>query len=87
MALDDTPDARDVIEQTLITQVRAYVRQHLSDPQLTPESIAAALAISPRHLYRVCANANLRLAQWIITTRRKPRIAGQAPRSSRRTAR
>lgn len=67
--LDDTPGARDIVEQTLITQVRAYVHQHLRDSDLTPETIAAALAISPRHLYRVCASSNLRLAQWIISTR------------------
>lgn len=68
-AVDDTPSARDVVEQTLITQVRAHVRQHLRDPDLSPNAIAAALAISPRHLYRVCARANLRLAQWIISLR------------------
>jgi AraC-like DNA-binding protein len=68
-AVDDTPGTRDVIEQTLITQVRAYVRQHLRDPDLSPDMIAAALAISTRHLYRVCTRANLRLEQWIISTR------------------
>lgn len=68
-AVDDTQDTREVVEQTLITQVRAHVRQHLRDPGLSPDTIATALAISPRHLYRVCARANLRLAQWIITTR------------------
>ena len=68
-ALDDAPGTRDIVEQTLITQVRAYVRQHLRDPELTPDAVAAALAISPRHLYRVCARANLRLEQWIIKTR------------------
>jgi AraC-like DNA-binding protein len=68
-AVDDEPGTRDVVEQTLIVQVRAYVRQHLRDPDLTPGTIAAALAISPRHLHRVCANANLRLEQWIISSR------------------
>ncbi|SFR24461.1 AraC-type DNA-binding protein [Lentzea waywayandensis] len=68
-AVDDVAGARDVVEQTLIVQIRAYVRQHLRDPDLGPGSIAAALAISPRHLHRVCTNANLSLEQWIITCR------------------
>lgn len=68
-AADDTSTAREVVEQTLVTQVRAYVRQHLRDPGLTPESVAAALAVSPRQLYRACANAGLRLEQWIIAER------------------
>jgi AraC-like DNA-binding protein len=68
-AVDDVATARDVVEQTLIVQIRAYVRQNLRDPGLSPGSIAAALAISPRHLHRVCANANLQLEQWIISTR------------------
>jgi AraC-like DNA-binding protein len=68
-ALDNAPGARDIVEQTLITQIRAYVRQHLRDQDLTPSVIATALAISPRQLYRVCAQANLRLEQWIISSR------------------
>lgn len=68
-AVEDVACTRDIVEQTLIVQVRAYVRQHLRDPDLGPAAIAAALAISPRHLHRVCANANLRLEQWIIACR------------------
>ncbi|MDX3664048.1 helix-turn-helix domain-containing protein [Streptomyces sp. ID05-26A] len=68
-AADNAAGARDVLEQTLVVQVRAYVRQHLRDPDLSPGTIATALALSPRHLHRVCANANLRLEQWIIASR------------------
>ncbi|MEV6241142.1 helix-turn-helix domain-containing protein [Lentzea sp. NPDC051838] len=68
-AVDDAAETREVVEQTLVVQIRAYVRQHLRDPDLGPASIAAALSISPRHLHRVCANAGLRLEQWIITSR------------------
>lgn len=68
-AVEDVAGTRDVVEQTLIVQIRAYVRQHLRDPDLTPGAIAAALAISPRHLHRVCARADLRLEQWIIARR------------------
>ncbi len=65
-AADEPPE---VMEQTLVARARAYVRRHLDEPELSPGSIAAALAVSPRQLYRACAAADLRLAQWIITTR------------------
>ena len=68
-AAGDSPAAREVLEQTLITQVRAYVRQHLADPDLGPDTIATALAVSTRHLYRVCGDAQLHLEQWIISNR------------------
>lgn len=61
--------AHDVVEQSLITQVRAYVRQHLADPDLGPAEIAAALAVSPRQLYRACARSGISLEQWIIDAR------------------
>lgn len=85
-AVEDAPGSRDVVEQTLVTQIRAYVRQHLRDPNLTPETIAVALAISPRHLYRVCADANLRLEQWIIATRLEHAKAELAHPSARHRA-
>jgi AraC-like DNA-binding protein len=56
-------------EPTLIAQVRAHVRDHLDDPGLSPASVATALSVSPRQLYRACAAADLSLEQWIITTR------------------
>jgi AraC-like DNA-binding protein len=83
-ALDDVPGSRDAVEQTLITQIRAYVRQHLRDENLGPETVAAALAISPRHLYRVCAHADLRLEQWIIESRLEHARAELAHPSARR---
>jgi AraC-like DNA-binding protein len=68
-AAGESPAAREVLEQTLITQVRAYVSQHLRDPDLGPDTIATALAVSTRHLYRVCGDAQLHLEQWIISSR------------------
>lgn len=82
-AVEDVAGTRDVVEQTLIVQVRAYVRQHLRDPDLSPGTIAAALAISPRHLHRVCTNAGLRLEQWIIARRLDHAKAELAHPSSR----
>ncbi len=61
--------SREVLADTLLTRVRAYVRQHLTDPDLRPATIAAAHNVSLRHLYKVCAHAGLSLEQWIITER------------------
>jgi AraC-like DNA-binding protein len=63
------PHARAVLAETLLTQVRAYVRQHLADPDLRPATIAAAHNISLRYLYKICAHADLSLEQWIIGER------------------
>jgi AraC-like DNA-binding protein len=62
-------DSREVLADTLLTRVRAYVRQHLTDPDLRPATIAAAHNVSLRHLYKVCAQADLSLEQWIIGER------------------
>jgi AraC-like DNA-binding protein len=61
--------SREVLAETLLTRVRAYVRQHLTDPDLRPSTIAAAHNVSLRHLYKVFAQADLSLEQWIIGER------------------
>jgi AraC-like DNA-binding protein len=63
--------ARDVVEETLLSQVRVYVRQHLRDPELDADSVAAALAVSRRQIFRVCARAraSFSLEQYIIDER------------------
>ncbi|MES9604448.1 hypothetical protein [Actinomadura sp. NPDC000929] len=42
------PDAR---RRTLTLRVRAYIERHLDDPDLSPDTIAAAPYVSSRHLY------------------------------------
>jgi AraC-like DNA-binding protein len=59
----------DVAAQTMLTQVRSYVRQHLTEPGLDAGQIAAAHAISVRQLYRLCSAAQFSLEQWIIHQR------------------
>jgi AraC-like DNA-binding protein len=61
--------SREVLAETLVTRVRAYVRRHLTDPDLRPATIAAAHNVSLRHLYKVCAQAGFSLEQWIIGER------------------
>jgi AraC-like DNA-binding protein len=53
----------------LLIRVKAYIRDHLTDPALGPATIAAAHHVSVRHLYKVCAKADLQLEQWIIRQR------------------
>lgn len=59
----------DVLDQTLATQVRAYVHQHLRDPALNADQVAAALAVSRRQLFRACAAAGFSLEQYVIDHR------------------
>jgi len=59
----------EVRAQTLITRVRAYGERHLTDPSLTPATIAGAHNVSVRQLYKACAEAGLSLEQWIIGER------------------
>jgi AraC-like DNA-binding protein len=61
--------ARQVLAETLLTRVRAYVRRHLADPELSPAVIAAAHNVSLRQLYKVCAAAGISLEQSIIEER------------------
>lgn len=66
---NDHAHLTEVVEQSLITQIRAHIRQHLADPELGPPAIAAALHISLRHLYATCARANFSVEQFIIAQR------------------
>ncbi|TFV92820.1 helix-turn-helix domain-containing protein [Blastococcus sp. CT_GayMR20] len=58
-----------VLADTLLTRVTTYVQQHLRDPELTPEGIAAAHSVSVRQLYQAFAGAGTSLEQWIIGRR------------------
>jgi AraC-like DNA-binding protein len=68
-AAGDAGTATPVLAETLTTRVRAYVGQHLTEPDLGPERIAAAQNVSVRSLYAACAAAELSLEQWIIDQR------------------
>ncbi|MDX3130039.1 helix-turn-helix domain-containing protein [Streptomyces europaeiscabiei] len=66
---DDERTRRSVAEDTLLIRVLAYIRAHLTDPGLTPHSIAVAHSISVRTLYRLCEQGGLSLEKWIIRRR------------------
>jgi AraC-like DNA-binding protein len=82
-AAHDPRYGRDTLATTLLTQIRAYIRQHLAEPDLAPENIAAAHNISVRYLYKVCAAADFSLHQWVTSQRlqgARDELAGPASR-------
>jgi AraC-like DNA-binding protein len=54
---------------TLQLRILEYAREHLYDPDLCAEQIAAAHYMSVRHLYRVLGESGISLADWIRTRR------------------
>lgn len=50
-------------------RIRTYIENRLSNPELTPDSIAEAHGISRRYLFKLFAAENLTVAGWIRTRR------------------
>ena len=57
------------LSDALVPRIFAYVRQHLTDRDLTPVTIARAHNISVRYLYKLCDAAGVKLVEWIIAER------------------
>jgi AraC-like DNA-binding protein len=68
-AAEDDRDARSALADALLPRILAYVRQHLTDRDLTPATVAKAHSISLRYLYKICGAADVRLFEWIIEQR------------------
>ncbi|ACZ90482.1 helix-turn-helix domain-containing protein [Streptosporangium roseum] len=51
--------------QVLQTRIHAFIQQHLGDPTLCAETIAAAHQISVRYLYQLFHDQGLTVAAWI----------------------
>ncbi|MFG3552277.1 helix-turn-helix domain-containing protein [Streptomyces sp. NPDC047725] len=51
--------------QTLMLRIRAFIRQHLHDPHLTPHTIAAAHHISTSYLHRLFQHEEETVASWV----------------------
>jgi AraC-like DNA-binding protein len=83
--MDIAPD-RMRPQALLAVSVREYIEANLSDPLLSPASIAAAHFISTRHLHNVFHESGTTVASWIRTQRlegarrelRDPLHAGQS---------
>lgn len=67
-ALDER-SAQNASADALAPRIFAYVRQHLTERDLTPVTIARAHSISVRYLYKLCDAAGVRLVEWIIEER------------------
>jgi AraC-like DNA-binding protein len=65
----------------MMLRIRAYIENRLSDPDLTPDSIAAAHGISRRYLFKLFAAEDLTVAGW-IRARRLERCARDLANSS-----
>ncbi len=68
-AVEDQRDSRSALAEALLPRILAYVRQHLTDRELSPASIAREHSISIRYLYKLCEGADVRLMEWIIEQR------------------
>src|SRR6185437_1496624 len=60
---------RDDWDQNLVTVIKDYIVQHLTDPDLGAERIARAMFISPRQLYKLWETEPRPLGQWILERR------------------
>jgi AraC-like DNA-binding protein len=63
------PGPQEASGEALWSLVLAYVDAHLTEHDLSPARIAAAINISPRYLYKLCARHDLRPREWIIERR------------------
>jgi AraC-like DNA-binding protein len=55
--------------EQLLPTVRRYIDDHLGDPDLTPDAVAAAHHISPRYLRKLFERDNETVAGWIRARR------------------
>ncbi len=83
-ATQDESQVAGALEDTLFERVQLHIRRHVRNPNLSPASIAAAHHVSVRHLYKVCADHERRLEQWIINERLAGARAELAKPASRR---
>ncbi|MGJ6969942.1 helix-turn-helix domain-containing protein [Streptosporangium sp. G11] len=56
-------------QRVLLLQVHTFVQQHLTDPHLSPATIAAAHGISIRTLHRLFQTQGATVAEWIRAQR------------------
>ena len=71
---DPGASSHNALKEVLYQRVAEYLVQHLREPDMTPQRIAAAHNISLRHLYRLWARNEVSIAEWII----RERLAGAA---------
>ncbi|MER7406048.1 helix-turn-helix domain-containing protein [Streptomyces sp. NPDC000070] len=68
----------------LLSRIRAFIEEHLMDPDLSPESIARAHHISVRYLHKLFQNDGTTVSQW-VRRRRLECCRLELSRSNRRS--
>ncbi|HEX2316047.1 MAG TPA: helix-turn-helix domain-containing protein [Thermomonospora sp.] len=63
--LDSPAGQEDVAARSLVLRVKAHVRRHLADPDLSPPAVAAAHHVSLRHLQKLFAEQGLTVSGLI----------------------
>jgi AraC-like DNA-binding protein len=61
----NTQGEPETFQHALAMRVRGYIHQHLADPELSPEQIAAAQHISVRSLHRLFRHLNTTVSAYI----------------------
>lgn len=67
--VEENADARDTLQASLLERIAVYVKENLSDPQLSATKIACAQHISVRYLYKLLAGEGISLTGWIRNQR------------------
>jgi AraC-like DNA-binding protein len=65
----DEPRAEQVVQRARLRSVKAWLEQHLGDPQLTLEAIAKANDISLRYLHSIFRIEGISVSHWIWNRR------------------
>ncbi|WP_327320446.1 helix-turn-helix domain-containing protein [Streptomyces sp. NBC_01235] len=60
----ETTGVSDIGAETL-ARIRAFIEEHLMDPDLSPQSIAVAHHISVRYLHKLFQNDGTTVSQWV----------------------
>ena len=63
--LDTTAGVQGIERKSMLVEICYYINDHLGDPALSPETIAAAHFVSTRHLHNIFQSAGVTVAQWI----------------------
>jgi AraC-like DNA-binding protein len=81
------PETAEVLQETLPVRIERWILDHLGEPSLNAEGIAAAHFLSVRQLYYVWAARNGEtLAEWIMSQRLERAARALAAPAGHRTA-
>ncbi|MFD0366619.1 helix-turn-helix domain-containing protein [Streptomyces sp. NPDC059071] len=79
----DAPDDASGAGSEMLSRIHAHIEEHLTDPDLSPESIARAHHISVRYLQKLFQNDGSTVSQW-VRQRRLEACRFELGRSTRR---